>query len=155
MKTRWVMAACVTVLFAFTGNIVLAQDRAPGPGAPDRRAPNQNDQKHPQNPKHQNHTKLDDHDRQVIRDWYKPDRDNILVGLQDPNRVAPYVDSRLRIGSAPDADLPVRRSAFVEFWYRLTSSPRSYQYVAIQGHVEAIDDNYQDMNDLIHFKLYF
>ena len=155
MKTRWVIASCMTVLFAFAGNIVLAQDRALGPGTPDRRALNQNDQKRPQNPKHQNHAKLDDHDRQIIRDWYKPGRDKVLVGLQDSNGVTPYVDSRLRIGSAPDADLPVRRPAFVEFWYRLTSSPRSYQYVAIQGHVEAIDNNYQHMNDLIHLKLYF
>jgi hypothetical protein len=150
MKTRWLMATCMTVLFAFTANIVLAQDRAP-----DRRAPNQNDQKHPQNPRHQNPIKFDDHDRQIILDWYKPNRDKILVGLQDSSGVTPYVDSRLRIGSVPDADLPIRRSAFIEFWYRLTSSPRSYQYVAVQGHVQAIDDNYQDMNDLIHFKLYF
>jgi hypothetical protein len=152
MKTRWMMAACMTVLFVFAGNIVVAQDHASGR---DRRAPNQNDQKHPRNPKPQNHAKLDDHGRQIIRDWYKPGRDKILVGLQDSNGVTPYVDSRLRIGSAPDADLPLQRSAVVEFWYRLTSSPRNYQYVAIQGHVEAIDDNYQDMNDLIHLKLYF
>src|ERR1700719_3853075 len=150
MKTRWVMATCMTAIFAFAGNIVLAQDRAP-----DRRAPGQNDRKLSQNKKRQNHIEFDDRDRQVMRDWYNPDRDKILVGLRDPNRVTPYVDSRLRIGSAQDPDLQIRRSAPLEFWYRLSSSPRSYQYVAIQGHVEAIDGNYQDMNDLIHLKLYF
>jgi hypothetical protein len=149
----------MTAIFAFTGSAVLAQNR-PAARAPDRpasgrSASGQDNQKLSQNRKHQDHIKLDDHDRQVIGDWYKPDRDNVLVGLRDPNGVAPYVDPRLRIGSAQDVNLPIRRSATIEFLYRLTSSPRSYQYVAIQGHVEAIDDNFQDMNDLIHLKLFF
>jgi hypothetical protein len=145
MKTRWLMAACMTVLFGFAGNIVLAQDRAPS----------RNDQRLSENRKYRNRIKFDDHDHQVIRDWYNPDRDEILVGMRDPNRVPPYVDSRLQIGVGHDADLPMRRSAPIRFWDRLTSSPRSYQYVAIQGHVEAIDENYQDINDLVHLKLYF
>lgn len=145
MKTRWLMAACMTVLFGFAGNIVLAQDRAPS----------RNDQRLSENRKYRNRIKFDDHDHQVIRDWYNPDRYEILVGMRDPNRVSPYVDSRLQIGVAHDADLPIRRSAPIRFWDRLTSSHRSYQYVAIQGHVEAIDENYQDINDLIHLKLYF
>jgi hypothetical protein len=145
MKTRWVMAACMTVLFGFAGNIVLAQDRVPS----------RNDQRLSENRKYHNRIKFDDHDHQVIRDWYNPDRDEILVGIRDPNRVSPYVDSRLQIGFAHDAYLPIRRSAPIRFWDRLTSSPRSYQYVAIQGHVEAIDENYQDINDLVHLKLYF
>src|SRR5579864_1382298 len=136
MKIRWVMTACMTVLFGFAGNI-LAQDRAPS----------RNDQKLSQNRKYHNRIKFDDH--QFMHDRHNPERDKILVGLRDPNRVSPYVDSRLQIGSAHDADLPIRRSAPIRFWYRLTSSPRSYQYVAIQGHVEAIDDNYQDITDLI------
>jgi hypothetical protein len=135
----------MTVLFGFAGNIVLAQDRAPS----------RNDQRLSENRKYRNRIKFDDHDHQVIRDWYNPDRDEILVGMRDPNRVSPYVDSRLQIGVAHDADLPMRRSAPIRFWDRLTSSPRSYQYVAIQGHVEAIDENYQDINDLVHLKLYF
>jgi len=149
MKARWVMATCMTVLFAFAGTVVLAQDRAQD------RAPNRNDQKLSQNRKQHDHIKFDDHDRQVIRDWYNPDRDRILVGLRDPNRVSPYVDSRLQIDPAHDADMPIRRPALIEFWYRLTSSFRNYQYVAIRGHVTAIDDDYQDINDLVHFKLYF
>jgi hypothetical protein len=145
MKSRWVMAACMTVLFGFAGNIILAQERAPS----------RNDQRLSQNRKYHNRIKFDDHDREVVHDWYNLDREKVLVGMRDPNRAAPYVDSRLQIGSAHDADLPIRRSAPIKFWDRLTSSPRSYQYVAIQGHVEAIDDNYQDMNDLVHLKLYF
>ena len=145
MKTRWLMAACMAVLFGFAGNIVLAQDRAP----------NRNDQRLSENRKNYNHIKFDDHDHQVIRNWYNPDRDEILVGMRDLNRDSPYVDSRLQIGVAHDADLPIRRSAPIRFWDRLTSSPRSYQFVAIQGHVEAIDENYQDINDLVHLKLYF
>jgi hypothetical protein len=145
MKTRWLMAACMTVLFGFAGNIVLAQDRALS----------RNDQRLSENRKYHNHIKFDDYEHQVIRNWYNPDRDEILVGMRDPNRVSPYVDSRLQIGFAHDADLPIRRSAPIRFWDRLTSSHRSYQYVAIQGHVEAIDDNYQDINDLVHLKLYF
>jgi hypothetical protein len=145
MKAHWLMATCMTVLFAFAGSVVLAQDRAP----------DRNDQKLSQNRKRRNHTKSDDHDRQVMRDWFKQDKGKVLVGLRDPNRATPYVDSRLQIASAHDANLRSRRPAPIEFWYRLTSSPRNYQYVAIRGHVAAIDDNYQDINDLIHLKLYF
>jgi len=159
MKARWVMATCMTVLFAFAGTVVLAQDRAqdraPNQPVPDRPVPGRNDQKLSQNRRDHDRIKFDDHDRQVIRDWYNPDRDRILVGLRDPNRVSPYVDSRLQIDTAHDADMPIRRPALIEFWYRLTSSFRNYQYVAIRGHVTAIDDDYQDINDLIHFKLYF
>ena len=145
MKTRWLMAAFMTVLFGLAGNIVLAQDRAPS----------RNDQRLSENRKYHNRIKFDDHDHQVIRDWYNPDRDEILVGMRDPNRVSPYVDSRLQIDPAHDADMPIRRPALIELWYRLTSSFRNYQYVAIRGHVTAIDDDYQDINDLVHFKLYF
>ena len=159
MKARWVMATCMTVLFAFAGSVVLAQDRAPDRAlnqpVPDRPVPGRNDQKLSQNRKQHDHIKFDDRDRQVIRDWYNPDRDSILVGLRDPNRVSPYVDSRLQIDPAHDADMPIRRPALIELWYRLTSSFRNYQYVAIRGHVTAIDDDYQDINDLVHFKLYF
>jgi hypothetical protein len=95
------MAACIAVLFGFAGNIVLAQDPAPS----------RNDQRLSENRKYRNRIKFDVHDYQVIRDWYKPDRDEILVGMRDPNRVSPYVDSRLQIGVAHDADLPIRRSA--------------------------------------------
>jgi hypothetical protein len=144
MKAPWVMATCITVLFAFAGSVVLAQGRAP----------DRNDQRFSQNRERRNHTKFDDHHRQVMRDWYNPHRDKILIGLRDLNRAAPYVDSRVLIVSAHDADLRTRRVGPIEFWYRLTSS-RNYQYGAIRGHVAAIDDNYQDITDLIHLKLYF
>src|SRR4029077_9141234 len=101
MKTRWLMAPCMTVLFGFAGNIVLAQDRAPS----------RNDQRPSENRKNYNHIKFDDHDHQVIRNWYNPDRDEILVGIRDPNRFSPYVVSRLQIVLAHDAALPIRRSA--------------------------------------------
>lgn len=158
MKMCWFMATCMTAILAFAGSAVLAQNRparAPDRPTSDRSASGQNDQKLSRNQKHQDHIKLDDHDRPVIGDWYKPDSKSILVGLRDPNGVASYVDPRLQIGSAQNANLPIQRSSAIEFLYRWTSSPRSYQYVAIQGHVKAIDDNDQDMNDLIHFKLYF
>jgi hypothetical protein len=145
MKTRWLMAVCIAVFFGFAGNIVLAQDRAPS----------RNDQRLSENRKYRNRIKFDVHDHQVIRDWYNPDRDEILVGMRDLKRDSPYVDSRLQIGFAHDADLPIRRSAPIRFWDRLTSSPRSYQFVAIQRHVEAIDENYQDINDLVNLELYF
>jgi hypothetical protein len=146
MKTRWVMATCMTVLFAFAGSVVLPQNRAP----------DRSDQKLSQNRKRQNHAKFDDFDRQVLRDWYDQRRDKVLVGLLDQNRVTPYVDSRFQRGFVQDADLRTNpRPTRIEFWHRLTFSPRSYRYVAIRGHVAAIDDNYQDVNDLIHFRLDF
>jgi hypothetical protein len=146
MKTRWVMATCMTLLLAFAGSVVLPQDRAP----------DRNNQKLSQNRKRQNHTKFDHFDREVMRDWYDQHWDKVLVGLRDQNRVTPEVDSRFQIGSVQDADLRTNpRPARIEFWHRLSSSPRSYQYVAIRGHVAAIDDNYQDVNDLIHLRLDF
>jgi hypothetical protein len=77
MKTRWVMAACITVLFAFAGSVVLAQDRASG----------RSDQRLSQNRERRNHATFDDHYRQVIRDWYDQDKGKVLVGLRDPNPV--------------------------------------------------------------------
>jgi hypothetical protein len=136
----------MTLLLVFAGSAVLPQDRAP----------DRNDQKLSQNRKRQNHAKFDDHDRQLTRGWYDQHRDKAVAGLRDQNRVTPYVDSRLQIGPAQDADRRTNpRPAPIEFWHRLTSSPRSYQYVAIRGHVAAIDDNYQDVNDLIHLRLDF
>jgi hypothetical protein len=116
MKTRWVIATCLTLFFAFAGSVVLPQDRAP----------DRNDQKFSQNRKRQNHTKFDDFDRQVLRDWYGQHRGKVLVRPGDQNRVTPDVDSRFQVGSAQDGDLRTNpRPAPIEFWHRLTSSPRS------------------------------
>jgi hypothetical protein len=146
MKTCWVLVTSLTLLFAFAGSVVLPQDLAP----------DRNDQKLSQNRKRQTHAKFDNFNRQVLRDWYDQHRGKVLVGPGDQNRVTPDVDSRFQIGPAQDADLRTNpRRAPIEFWHRLTSSPRNYQYVAIRGHVAAIDDNYQDVNDLIHFRLDF
>src|SRR4029077_7772540 len=145
MKTRWVTATCITLLFAFAGSVVLPQDRTP----------DRNNHKLSQNRKRQKHIKLDAHESQVMLDWYDQQHDEVFVGRRDPNGTAPYVDSRLKIGSAHDADLRTQRPIPIGFWHRLTTFSRSYQYVAIRGHVAAIDDNYQDVNDLIHLKVYF
>src|SRR5580704_11855111 len=95
MMTRWVIATCMTLFFAFAGSVVLPQDRAP----------DRNDQKLSQNRKGQNHTKFDDRDRQVTHDWYDQHWDKVLVGVRDQNRVTPYVVSRFQIGFVQDADL--------------------------------------------------
>jgi hypothetical protein len=102
------------------------------------------------------HTAFDDYDRKVARDWYHQYHDHAPVGLRYQDRLSAGEESRLQAGSPLDADL--RKKVYpvpMGLWRRLAPASRNYSYVAIGGHVVAIDDKYQYVNDVIHLEFKF
>src|SRR5947209_6238037 len=68
-------------------------------GSQDRTDQNRNEQNR------QDHSKFDDHDQQVTRDWYKQHHNDAPVGLRDRDRLSSEEESRLRPGSTLDSRL--------------------------------------------------
>ena len=146
MKTPWTMASCLTLLLAFAGVAALAQDRKPIGDAPEALL----SQNRPER------TKLYARNRQVDRFWYDEHPNRALISLTIRDRLSTDVEPRPEAGSAFDAQLP--KDVYPEplsFWRRWTPAPRNYQFVAIRGHVWAIDDKFQDMDDAFHLEFNF
>ena len=139
MKTRLWIIVCMTALLAFAGNGVLAQDRGQ-----DRN--NQN---------RQDHTRFDQHDQQVTRDWYKQHHDNAPAGLREQDRLSRDQESQLRQGNVLPRDLrrqehPIPR----DLYSQLPPPPRNHRYAAVGGHVVQLD-NRSRVQDVIHLELNF
>jgi hypothetical protein len=150
MKTRWLMAICLTGLFALTGNAAPAQDRGQDRSGGVNRARNNANLNRP------SRATFNDHDRKVVLDSYNQYRDQASVGLSYQDRLSADEESRLRVGSRFDADLPKKvYSVPTGLWHRLAPAPRNYHFVATAGHVVAIDDKYQNVNDLVHLEFNF
>jgi Ni/Co efflux regulator RcnB len=101
----------------------------------------------------QEHSRFDDHDRQVTRDWYNEHHDRRPRGLRDRDRLSPEYESRLREGDVLDRDM--RRRIYpipADYYRRLPPPPYGYRYVFIGGHVCLIDSGYR-VHDVIHFEL--
>lgn len=117
MKKNWLAAAAAAALLALSGTAALAQE--------------------------QGHTRFDDHDQQVTRDWYNQHRDHPPVGLRDQDRLSAEEESRLQEGAVLDRHLRKKvHSVPRDFARRLPPPPRKHRYVAIGGHVGLIDDQY-------------
>jgi hypothetical protein len=139
MKARWWMAVCATALLALTGRTALTQDRGPDQNGQNR----------------QNHTKFDDHDKQVAGDWYKQHHDSAPVGLRDRDRLSPDEESRLKVDAPLDPGLrtkvhPVPR----DLARQLPPPPRNSRYVAVGGHIAQLDSRNR-VQDVIHLELNF
>jgi hypothetical protein len=150
MKTRWWIAICLTAIFAVTGNVAPAQDRGQDKtGGVNRARNNANLNRH-------SHATFNDHDPKVARDWYDLYHDRAPVGLRYQDRLSADEESRLRAGSPSDADLPKKVYPVpIGLWHRLAPAPRNYHFVATAGHVVAIDDKYQNVDDVIHLEFKF
>ena len=149
MKTRWWMAICLTVLFATTSNLAPAQNRGQDRSGGVNRARSK------ANLNRRSHVTFNDH-RKVARAWYNLYHDQAPVGLRYQDRLSADEESRLQVGSPLDADL--RKKVYpvpLGLWHRLAPAPRNYSYVAIGGHVVAIDDKYQNIDDVIHLEFNF
>jgi len=134
MKTRLWIIALMTTLFVFAGSGALSEAFAQ----------NRND-----------HSKFDDHDQQVTRDWYKQHQNNAPVGLRDRDRLPPDRESELRPGNTLPRDLqrqehPIPR----DLSRQLPPPPRNSRYVAVGGHLAQIDNRHR-VQDVIHFELNF
>jgi hypothetical protein len=105
------------------------------------------------------HATFNDHDRKIARNWYYQSHEVAPVGLRYQDRLSADEESRLQVGSPLDADLQQKGYPVpLGLWHRLARvarAPRNYHYVAVGGHVVAIDDMYQDINDLIHLEFNF
>jgi len=137
MRTRLCIIACMTALFAFAGSGVLAQDRGQ----------NQN------NRNRQDHTRFDQHDQQVTRDWYKQHHDNAPAGLREQDRLSRDQESQLRQGNVLPRDLrrqehPIPR----DLYSQLPPPPRNHRYAAVGGHVLQLDNRHR-VQDVIHLEL--
>jgi Ni/Co efflux regulator RcnB len=137
MKTRWWITACAVTLFALSGSVARSQDR----GQDNR---NQN---------RQDHTKFDDHDRQVASDWYKQNRGHAPVGFRDRDRLAPEHETRLQMGIVLDKELRGRMHALPsDLSRRFPAAPRGYRYIVIGGHVVLVDKGYH-VQDVIRLDI--
>ena len=150
MKTHWWMAMCLAVLFAVTGNVAPAQDRGQDRSGGVNRARNN------ANRNSRIHTTFHDHDPKVAPDWSNQYRNQAPVGLRYQDRLSADEESRFQVGFPLEADLlKIVYPVPMGLWQRLAPAPRNYGYVAIGGHVIAIDDKYQNINDFIHLEFNF
>jgi Ni/Co efflux regulator RcnB len=161
MKARVWMTGSMLFFLALSGSAMRAQDRRDDQNRPDqnRNDQNRNDQnRNDQNRQGQNrqeHSRFDDHDRQVSRDWYNQHHDRPPAGLRDRDRLRPEYESRLREGYVLDRDM--RRMVYPvpsDYYRRLPPPPRGYRYVFIGGHMVLIDNGYR-VHDVIHFEMNF
>jgi hypothetical protein len=137
MRTRLRMATCMTAIMAFTGSVALAQDRG-------QNGNNQN---------RQDHTRFDQHDQQVTRDWYKQHHDSAPVGLREQDRLSPDRESQLQQGSVLPRDLHRQEHPLPRDLYsQLPPPPRHHRYAAVAGHVVQLD-NRNRVQDVIHLEI--
>ena len=154
MKVRLWMTGSMLFVFALTGGAMRAQDRGQDQDRrdQDRHDQGQGDQRRDDR-RGQDHSRFDDHDRQVSRDWYNQHHDHPPAGLRDRDRLVPEYESRLREGYVLDRDM--RRMIYpvpADYYRRLPPPPRGYRYVFIRGHTVLIDGGYR-IHDVIHFEL--
>ena len=159
MKTHLWTTGAIVFFLAVSSGAMKAQDRGQDQDRHDqdrhdegRQDQNHNDQ-HRDDQHQQEHSKFDDHDRQVTRDWYNEHHDHPPIGLRDRDRLPPEYESRLREGYVLDRDMRGRIHPVPADYYRqLPPAPRGYRYVFIGGHACLIDSGYR-VHDVIHFEL--
>jgi len=159
MRLRLWMTGSMLFVFALTGSAIRAQDRGQDQDHQDQ---DRHDQGHRDQDQHgkqrddqrgQDHSRFDDHDRQVSRDWYDQNHSHPAAGLGDRDRLSPQYESRLREGYVLDGYMRRRIHPVPATYYRqLPPPPRGYRYVFIDGHACLIDGGYR-VHDVIHFEL--
>jgi Ni/Co efflux regulator RcnB len=145
---------CLTAAVALSGSVTSAHQY----GNQNKNDQNSNQNRNQQSRGDQNrqdHTKFDDHDQQVTRDWYKQHHDNAPVGLRDRDRLSSDEESRLRPGSTLDSHLRSKAHPIPPDLSReLPPPPRDSHYVALGGHVAQVDKR-NHVQDVIHLELNF
>jgi Ni/Co efflux regulator RcnB len=163
MKARLWTTGGILILFTLFCAVARAQDhgqdqdrhdQGQGPNEQGRHDENRSNP-HRDDEHGQDHSRFDDHDRQVTHDWYNEHRDHPPVGLRDHDRLPPEYESRLREGEVLDRDMRRRIHPIpADYYRRLPPPPRGYRYVFIGGHACLIDSGYR-VHDVIHFELNF
>ena len=127
MQTHRLLAGITVAGLALIGSTAFAQDRG---------------QRGDQN--QQGHTRFDDHDQQVTRDWYDQNKGHAPQGLRDKDRLSDDEESRLHEGAVMDKDLRKKTHPVPpDLSRRLPPPAPNHRYVAVGGHVGLIDNNFQ------------
>ena len=166
MKTSLLTAGSILFLLVSSSVAIKAQDHGQDQDRHDQdrhdQGQDRNDQgrhdqyqsnQHRDDQRGQDHSRFDDHDRQVTHDWYNEHHGRPPVGLRDRDRLSPQYESRLREGDVLDRDMRRRIHPIpADYYRRLPAPPRGYRYVFIGGHACLIDSDYR-VHDVIHFEL--
>jgi hypothetical protein len=135
MKRFCAVLTCTAVMTALTVGTALA--RQPASGQDDRRRVVE-------------HSRFDDHDRQVTRTWYDSHQRALPVGFRATDRFSPEVELRFQEGYVIDRPMRGEVHSVPSALLRLLApAPRTYRYVVIEGHVALIDRDYR-VHDVIH-----
>lgn len=90
------------------------------------------------------HTRFDDHDQQMTREWYNQHRDHPPAGLRNEDRLSADEESRLHEGAVLDEGLRGKmHAAPQELTRQLPPPAHNHSYVAIGGHIGLIDNRNQ------------
>jgi Ni/Co efflux regulator RcnB len=140
MKLRWWMAACATLLFA-------------GLGGTSARA-----QDHPQD-HHEHHwdehnPRFDEHEHQVVNDWWAHHHDHPVIGFRAEDRLPRDWDGRLVPGFVLDVDWRHRLHPVpADLMAELPPPPYGYRYYVIGGHIVLVDRDWR-VEDVININGY-
>jgi hypothetical protein len=101
-------------------------------------------------PFHFSHTKFDDHDRQMVRDWLELHRANPPEGARPEDKLSPELESRLRVDTLIDRDLrALMRPLPGDLERALDDPPPGYRYALIGENLVLVDEGLH-ARDIIH-----
>jgi Ni/Co efflux regulator RcnB len=138
MKLRWLMAALATLSFAaFSGSVARAQDR----------------QDHHEHHWDEHNPRFDDHEHQVVNDWWGHHHDHPVVGFRAEDRLPAAGDGRLVVGFTLDNDWRHRvHPVPADLMAELPPPPVGYRYYVIGGHIVLVDRDWR-VADVININL--
>ena len=103
----------------------------------------------------QRHTRFNDRDRQVTRNWYQQNRRYQGRGWRNQDRLSPAMQNRLRVGRPLDYQLRRQMHPLpAGLWMQYGPAPRGYQYVIIGGNIVMLDPGYR-VQDVFSLTLHF
>jgi Ni/Co efflux regulator RcnB len=90
------------------------------------------------------HSRFDDHDQQVAREWHNQHRNHPPAGLRNEDRLSAEEESRFREGAVLDQGFRSKmHPAPPELTRQLPPPARNHRYVTIGDHVLLIDNKNQ------------
>ncbi|HLY59700.1 MAG TPA: hypothetical protein VKV95_02935 [Terriglobia bacterium] len=144
MKTRWLITACATALFAFISIAAVAQDRNDENRGQDQRNENRGQTK-------KRYRQFNQRQQEAARSYYNQHQDHPV--FKQPDQWNDDYERRIRPGYVLDDDMRrMARPAPDDMIRGLGRPPRGYRYVVIGGHVVLVDSGYR-VHDAIHLEL--
>ncbi len=139
MTIRRLLAVFAVLSLGLFGAIILAQEKIPREGVPDRQ-----------------HTRFDARDREIAGEWYRTHQVDRPAGFRNEDRLTPELESNLRVGEKLDSDLRGRvQPAPADLIQELPTPPPDEQYAALDGHLLLLNEKTWNVSDVLHFELDF